>query len=65
MTQLGLDDSSYYWGNKLSVARHEEGEAIASYGNALHARRLVRQTDKQTNKQTNTTIHSSTIIGPL
>lgn len=41
MTQLGLDDSSYYWGNKLSVARHEEGEAIAAYGNALHARRCL------------------------
>jgi len=43
MTQLGIDDTNSVWGNKLSVARHEEGEMIASFGNALDARRYMRR----------------------
>lgn len=43
LTQLGLDEMSPHWGSKLSISRHEEGEAIAAFGNALHARKFMRR----------------------
>jgi len=42
-TQMGLDENNSIWGNKFSYARHEEGEAICSHGNALDARIYMRR----------------------
>jgi hypothetical protein len=42
-TQMGLDENNSIWGNKFSYARHEEGEAICSSGNALDARVYMRR----------------------
>eukprot|EP00605_Chrysophyceae_sp_TOSAG23-4_P002110 GSChrysophyteH1.ASY1.ANO1.2336.1 assembled CDS len=43
LTQLGLDELTVAWGSKLLTSRHEEGEAIATYGTALEARKYMRR----------------------
>jgi len=44
LTQLGLDEKYQGSGGpKFSMARHEEGEAIATYGTALDARKYMRR----------------------
>lgn len=49
MMQLGLDESSVYWGNRLCIVRHEEAEAMTSSSTSgmvcgsLEARRFLRR----------------------
>ena len=43
LTQLGLDDCKESWGAKFLISRHEEGEATATYGTALEARKFMRR----------------------
>lgn len=40
---LLLDEMSIQYGNKLSIARHEEGEGVLSCGNVLHARQYMKR----------------------
>ena len=42
-TQLGLDEVYVNLSTKVCLARHEEGDAIASYGNAVDARLFLRR----------------------
>lgn len=43
LTQLGLDETFLAWSNKLCHDRHEQGDAIASFGNAVDARQFLRR----------------------
>ena len=43
LTQLGLDETAISWGHKLSAARHEEADLLASGGTIVEARRFLRR----------------------
>jgi len=43
LTQIGLDENHATLGSKFCAFRHEEGDAIGTFGNALDARKYLRR----------------------